>query len=542
MLSQGDVLKKKYRILRKIGSGGMSTVWLAEDIDLKKQWAIKEIDKSTEEFKRNVNVDGSLTEVEILKRLDHPFAPRVTDIYENRESICVVMDYIEGESLQRILNRMGPPKQEVVISWVIDVCKLLHFLHSKNIIYRDIKPANIILTETGSIKVVDFGIAKIVRNKRYFDAAPLGTRGYASPEHAAKCTTELSDIYTVGVTLYQLLTGVSPTKKGFTIMPLKTINPELSSGLDEIIMKATRRDPKERYQSMTALIDALTNYKKLEQPYIAKLKKKIAVSKALLIAAVSMLSIGFLGFVGIEFYEIREYNSLINTGSFIGKEQQESYEEAILLRPNEEEAYLRILESFEDSFSKAKLNSFLDLYDNYYEPNKLIEGKSYARFNYEIAESILSNYSGLAINSVKDRLLLVKPFLERASYCDTEYSAYANAYLALAKKYEEFDTKLSISETEGAEIVQALRTITSNKSQEFGKGTIRKQLTAYEIAMKFIGDNLDILRKAKVTSDIKKIVIQTEDSVGSLTISKENQQLYAEVLSALADAKRLLNY
>ena len=536
MLSQGDILKKKYRVVKKIGSGGMSTVWLAEDIDLGKEWAIKEIDKSTEEFKRSVNVDGSLTEVEILKTLDHPFAPRVTDIYENSESICVVMDYIEGESLQRILNRMGPPKQEVVISWMIDVCKLLHFLHSKHIIYRDLKPANIILTESGGIKVVDFGIAKIVRNKRYFDVAPLGTRGYASPEHAAKCTTELSDIYTVGVTLYQLLTGISPTKKGFAIMPLKTINPELSSGLDEIIMKATREDPKERYQSMTALIDALTNYKKLEQPYISKLKKKLLVSKVLLSLAVTFICVGFLGALGCEFNEIREYNQLINTGSLIGTEQIESFEEAVRLRPQSEEAYIKILSSYEDSFSKDKLDTFLKLYDEYYEPNKLIAGEAYSKFNFEIAESILSNYNGTPYENAKERLLLVKPFLERAALKETEYSANANAYLALAKKYEELESSISLRKEEGAEVVQALKTIISSRSQEFGKGTIRKQLTAYEIALRFASDNADVLRKAKVSSDIKKLTVQIEDSIEGLTVSSEDQTLLYEVKDALLKA------
>ena len=108
VLSPNDLLAGKYKILTEIGRGGMGRVWLAMDTSLNKQWAVKEIDKTSVEYKATVNEDQTLTEIELMKRLDHPLLPRIVDIIDKKDSLCVVMDYIEGVTLLKVLKMQGP--------------------------------------------------------------------------------------------------------------------------------------------------------------------------------------------------------------------------------------------------------------------------------------------------------------------------------------------------------------------------------------------------------------------------------------------------
>ena len=260
MLEVNDILLEKYKIEKLIASGGMGNVWLASDLLLNKNWAVKEILKSSDEFKASVNSDGTLTEVEILTMLDNPYAPRIVDKIENSEIIAVIMDYIEGENLLQVHAKEGRQDEVKVVEWAVCICDLLSFLHTlpQPVIYNDVKPENIILKADGNIKVIDYGIAKIPN--RYPNKTPIGTKGYASPEHYKGETDARSDIYSLGITMYQLLTGDNPCVKGFNPKPLAEFIPSANSKLQEIISKATDRDPKKRYQSAAELRAVLLDY------------------------------------------------------------------------------------------------------------------------------------------------------------------------------------------------------------------------------------------------------------------------------------------
>lgn len=260
MLKENDILLGKYKLLSLIATGGMGNVWLAEDLTLAKKWAIKEILKNSPEYQASVNADGTLTEIEILTMLDNPYAPRIVARYEDEEILAVVMDYIEGQNLLQVLKRQGPQNEEKVIEWAVCICDLLSFLHAltPSVIYNDIKPENIILRDGGGIKVIDYGIAKMP--DKYPNDTPIGTPGYASPEHYQGKTDARSDIYSLGVTIYHLLTGDNPAVKNFRMPQLRSVLPETSKKLEVIVNTATQKSPEKRFQSASEFKEALQKY------------------------------------------------------------------------------------------------------------------------------------------------------------------------------------------------------------------------------------------------------------------------------------------
>ena len=231
----GTFLEGKYEILKLIGRGGMSKVYLAMDKNLNKQWAVKEIQKRGTREESKIFIQSALAEANLMKKLDHPCLPRIVDIIEREEVIYVVMDYIEGEPLNRVLDKEGAQEQEKVIRWAKDLCGALNYLHHQTppIIYRDMKPANIMLQPNGNVKLIDFGIAREFKDGNIEDTTSLGTKGYAAPEQfgGRGQTDPRTDIYCLGVTLYHLLTGKNPTEPPYKIYPIRHWNEQLSGGL-----------------------------------------------------------------------------------------------------------------------------------------------------------------------------------------------------------------------------------------------------------------------------------------------------------------------
>ena len=182
MTQIGSVIDGKYEILTEIGRGGMSVVYLAMDKRLNKQWAIKEVRKKGVSKNDEIVVNSLVAEANLIKRLDHPAFPRIVDIIDNGQTIYIVMDYIEGESLDKILEEHGAQSEDNVIHWAMQICDALNYLHAQKphpIIYRDMKPANLMLKpegEYGIIKIIDFGIAREYKDKNLPDTTVLGTR------------------------------------------------------------------------------------------------------------------------------------------------------------------------------------------------------------------------------------------------------------------------------------------------------------------------------------------------------------------------------
>lgn len=279
MAKIGNVIDGKYEILKEVGRGGMSVVYLAMDNRLNKQWAIKEIKKKGTNSENQIVVQSLLSEANLMKRLDHPNLPRIVDIIENGQTIYIVMDYIEGEPLDKILKNKGAQPEEAVIEWGIQLAEVLDYLHTRQpaIIYRDMKPANVMLRPDGSIKLYDFGIAREYKEQNSSDTVSLGTKGYAAPEQFGGMgqTDARTDVYGLGVTLYHLVTGKNPCEPPYEILPIRDVNPQLSSGLEYVIKRCTQLNPEERFQSCLEVLFALNHLDEIGEPHRKRQKSKL---------------------------------------------------------------------------------------------------------------------------------------------------------------------------------------------------------------------------------------------------------------------------
>lgn len=322
MARMGEIIDGKYEILREIGRGGMSVVYLAMDKRLNKQWAIKEFRKDKDDVSKQVALKSLLDEANLMKKLDHPTLPRIVDIIDNRQTVYVIMDYIEGESLNKVLDAYGAQPQEAVIEWAKQLSDVLDYLHTQNppVIYRDMKPANIMLKPDGTVRLIDFGIAREYKEGKDGDTEAIGTRGYAAPEQfGGKGQTDArTDIYSLGVTLYHLVTGKNPAEPPYEIYPIRHWNPSLSSGLEWLIQKCTQLNPNDRYQSCAEVTYVLENLPKFDNEYKKKIKShfNLFVTSLILTVVFTIASVG--SFFGSATAKQNSYDSLIDEKSYIG--------------------------------------------------------------------------------------------------------------------------------------------------------------------------------------------------------------------------------
>lgn len=363
MLEIGSLLDGKYKILNKIGQGGMSIVYLAMNEKANKQWAVKEMRK---EKNRNYEVmkQSLITETNLLKELKHPYLPSIADIIENDDTIIIVIDYIEGRPLSDILLEEGTIEEDKVVEYAIQLCDVLDYLHSQNppIIYRDLKPANIMLKPDGKITLIDFGTARKYNYDSVSDTTCLGTIGYAAPEQFAgetlRQTDARTDIYNLGATMYHLLTGVNPSEPPYELYPIRRWDERLSNGLEKIILRATRKDPEKRFNDCKEMSYALQHFRDLDDSYIATQKKKILLFAASLILSFSFFSMAIV-VNGMEKREISKvYNNYLSEAALkIASDGGENavdanvlklFQDAINISPQSTEAYIRMLDYYCD--------------------------------------------------------------------------------------------------------------------------------------------------------------------------------------------------
>ena len=369
MAEIGSIIDGKYEILTEIGRGGMSVVYLAMDTHLNKQWAVKEIRKKGNGDHDEVIVNSLLAEANLMKRLDHPALPRIVDIIDNGVTIYIVMDYIEGESLDKILKQSGPQPEDLVIGWGKQLCDALSYLHSQKppIIYRDMKPANVMLKPEGNIKIIDFGIAREYKEQNLADTTVLGTKGYAPPEQYSRQTDARSDIYALGMTMHHLLTGIDP-RSGEAYAPVRMWKPEVSEGLELIIDKCVQPVAEYRYQNCQDLLYDLEHPELITSGYKRKQRRKLVSFIATLSLALVMLITGIICNRASVAVDNRDYDTLIliSTGSSL-EDKIASYTEAIEIYPDRTGAYLKMVEAYQDEgrFGKAQNDEFLAVYNSY---------------------------------------------------------------------------------------------------------------------------------------------------------------------------------
>ena len=273
-LPPGKVLNNRYEVVRRIGGGGMGAVYLAKDRNLgDAPRAVKEMIQShIDEAQHEKAIADFKRESLLLTALEHPSIPTIYDYFYDDVSarFYLVMKYIPGGDLSaRLRKAAGGRADEVSVSeWGIQIADVLHYLHTRTqpIIYRDLKPANVMIdSNTNRVMLIDFGIARWV-NRQEKGVTAVGTMGYAPPELFSGQADPRVDIYSLGATMFHLLTGADPQDNPLLIFDFsknprpRQINPALSSEMEQILMRAVEYKPEQRFQSGAEMRDVLTEH------------------------------------------------------------------------------------------------------------------------------------------------------------------------------------------------------------------------------------------------------------------------------------------
>ncbi len=539
MLKVGESLDGRYEILKKIGSGGMSVVYLAMDVrKWNKQWVIKEINKKTTTLKDGIKNDSLWVEANVLKELDHPVIPRIVDIIDDEGMYYIVMDYIQGDSLDKVLAEYGPQPEEDVIEWAKQLCDGLSYLHRQNppIIYGDMKPANIMLKPEGTVKIIDFGTA-VEKGQKLL----LGSKDYAPPEQRGGAAEEWFDIYALGKTLHQLLTGVQPSsgEKGNDLyVSVRQWNPELSEGIEIIIDKCVEREPAKRYQSCAELLYDLEHPALLTADFKKAQKKKVA--KFILAASLFlvMLTTGFVCNGTAVTLKNNNYDTLIATTNSI-----ESYKQAIGIFPNDTRAYMRMLEAYEDSgeFGKAQSDEFLALYipnEGGFDPNSA----ETATLNYKIGRMYFNYYSGDdgsdPASGFADRVQRAHGYFEKNAV-NTELSPFfeeqrlSDCYYQICEFYRKYILNSSTVEEASKEHYEALFTTIEYTMQDIEGAGAYDKLALYNGVFMFMYEQ----RKNMADVGMEKLVVLAlfdkvyEDAKALTTNKEQTLKLQQEIVN-----------
>ena len=268
----GRLLDNRYEIQEVIGSGGMAVVYKARCHRLNRLVAIKILKdelSEDEEFRRRFHAEG-----QAVAMVSHPNIVSVYDVSSVSDANYIVMELIDGITLKQYMEKKGVLNWKETLHFAIQIAKALEHAHSKGIVHRDIKPHNVMVLKNGSVKVADFGIARVMSKSNTLTKEALGSVHYISPEQAKGGRVDnRSDLYSLGVVMYEMITGRPPYDgespvavaiqhiNGGANMP-STLNPNIPGGLEQIIMKAMSRDPDKRYTNATAMLYDMDEFRK----------------------------------------------------------------------------------------------------------------------------------------------------------------------------------------------------------------------------------------------------------------------------------------
>ncbi|MBU3158788.1 serine/threonine protein kinase [Clostridium frigoris] len=282
MLNSGDILDNKYEVIRTLGKGGMGVVYLCKNTSLGNLWAIKEVIQG----KKNIDI---LTEANILKNLNHPGIRKIIDIFYANNNLYMVQDYVDGQTLKEYVNANGRIQTEKICKIVSDLCDIIGYLHNQNpiIIYRDIKPSNIMIMTSGKVVLIDFGISKVYKTdmSQDIDMICAGSSGYAAPEQygSGKCCMQ-TDIYGIGMLIYFMMKGRTPYT-GIEPLLDENYGTEINDELKKITQRCVKIDINERYALVEDLKEAILQispedeYEKLENLNDLNISKNVITKK-----------------------------------------------------------------------------------------------------------------------------------------------------------------------------------------------------------------------------------------------------------------------
>lgn len=520
-----EIIDSKYEILKLLNTGGMnSAIYLALDKKLNRQWAIKKVRKSSSQ-----TTSMLMAEASIMKNLDHPMLPRIVGIEEDPKFFYIIMDFVQGENLKTVVTSSGPQAQDTVVSWGVKLCDVLTYLHGKGIVYRDMKPANIMLSPDGNIKLIDFGIAREYKENASEDTTALGTEGYAAPEqYEGKGQTDArTDVYGMGITLFQLLTGVNPSSYQENIFSIRLQNPNLSSGLDKIILKCTNKDPKKRYQSTEELKKALLNYRKLDDKFLKKQKKVIRKFFTLLGLSTLCFVIAGGSFISSYFQKNNRYSALLS-----GVPSKANIIKAIDVKPSESAGYVALLNYYGKEIDQNELSEFSHIYGEHREDITDIEDVSMIA-----GEKILGSYSE---KSIRAKLVAGEPYFNAAS---KKYSS-AKIYVSMAEFYRAYimqDDSAIVKEPSKKDYEKLLRGMSdilkeNEKLDSDDKHSI--MLASDQLILGLLSENADSMREQKISkSDLTSIVSSVEKNIDSINtrvkvLKEKKEAVKASVITA----------
>jgi outer membrane protein assembly factor BamB/tRNA A-37 threonylcarbamoyl transferase component Bud32 len=267
-LQVNSVLQNRYKITGVLGVGGMGSVYQARDMHfptVQRYVAVKEmLNLAQDPNLREMTLKNFEREANILAELSHPSIPKIYDYFSNKDRAYLVMEYITGKDLEAIINSMPDfLPMDMVIKWAIELCDVLGYLHTHQpepIIFRDIKPSNIMIDQQGMLRLIDFGIAKTFQLNQ--KGTMIGTEGYSPPEQYRGEASPAGDIYAFGATFHHVLTRRDPRLEppfSFMERPISQFNPKVPPEFEAIVNRALAYEPADRYPSATAMKDAIEN-------------------------------------------------------------------------------------------------------------------------------------------------------------------------------------------------------------------------------------------------------------------------------------------
>lgn len=555
MLEIGSLVDGKYKILSEIGHGGMSVVYMAINEKANKTWAIKEVRKDGK-MDFNTVRQGLMAEIETLKKLKHPNLPSIIDVIEDDDSFIIVMDYIEGRSLDKIIEENGAQPEAYVVEWAKQLCDVFGYLHSRTppIIYRDMKPANVMLKPDGNIMVIDFGTAKNYEID-LGETTGIGTIGYAAPEQYIGSglgrTDARTDIYCLGITMYHLLTNIDPCKNLISDKSIRAVNPALSHGLDAIIQKCTQYQPADRYQSCAELMYDLENYEILEPLYKKKQKRKLGVFfltilMAAIFAASGLVTNYMAAQKATDTYETKIYDA---SKSVNYDEKLELYKECIAIpnKAGEKDAYLGLIQAFKDNddvFTQSEAN----LLTKYIKNNKAAlqsNPDNYTEICFETGKLYWYYYQGENASSASDEFTGAIYAVEWFSDVPEGYKDYgmASAYANIGSFYRNIARYVVEASDKGQykpffeNMLKLLNSVAINENES---EIVRLELlemsrsALQQYATKFKGDGIT----QKQMQDMYTTISDTVNSIA--TSADKTEEKKNNTISLLDDTKNAI--
>lgn len=536
MLEVGDVLDNKYEIIKQIGQGGTSLVYLAMNQKLNQQWVIKEIRSELDEAAKK----RMLKEARLMMSFDHPAIPRIVDILDGT---YIVMDYVSGQSLAHELKEKGPIPQETVVEWGKQICNVLIYLHSLNppVIYHDLKPGNVILKiPERNLKLIDFGEARKCVNGN----APGGgkTREYAAPEQQPETkgnTDQRTDIYCFGTTMYRLLTGRFVPEYPQPVGSIRECFPELkiTKGMDNIIRRCTSSDSQKRFQTAQELYHALENIELWDDDYLKRQKRKVRLCAGAFGASLLMLAAGFGCRWGASAVKSQTYESLVGTEAALGYETQvKNYLEAIQLDGDNPRAYQKLVSCFQDNgiFGDAQSQQLGTAYN----ANKLsfdMADPDMVELNYQIGQLYFNMYSGDG-NSFRSRIQKANGYfkyaVENGSREDKHYQI-AKSYHTLCHFFMRFvlndNSVLEPVEEDYRNMIDAIQVCMEDMKSYSSSDAAYTRLTLYQKIMDTLNANIrgfamNHIEQKQVLDLVQNLCSEVEHESVTQSISIEMQK------------------